>query len=168
MALTRRRFLKWSMIWASLGRTTSWAAEARKPAAEPGDTLGAWLDTLIPADQTPSATQLGIDKALLATAADDSDYRALLTFGRLWLDLQARKRGLPGFASLGPEEREAVAAHAAKARPGSGERRFFEITRAYAFTRYYQHPASWPGLGYRGPPQPLGYMDYSAAPKRSP
>jgi hypothetical protein len=132
-----------------------------------GDTLGAWLDTLIPADETPSATQLGVDKLLITSARADGDYLALLTFGRIWLDLQARQHGVAGFAALDADAREAVAARAAGARPGSTQRRFFDITLQDALTCYYQQPASWPGLGYTGPPQPLGYMDYTRAPERS-
>jgi hypothetical protein len=103
---------------------------------------------------------------LFTAASADGDYLALLTVGRLWLDLQARQHGVSGFAALDADAREAVAALAAGARPGTPQRRFFEVTRQDAFTRYYQQPGSWPGLSYSGPPQPRGYPDYSRAPER--
>ena len=166
MSVTRRRFLQWSTFCWLLSRVIP--ARASRPAPTPpaGDALGAWLDTLIPADETPSATQLGVDKLLIAAASADEDYRDLLTFGRIWLELQARQFGASGFAALGADAREAVAARAAGARPGTTQRRFFDVTRQDAFTYYYQQPGSWPGLGYSGPPQPLGYPDYTRAPER--
>ncbi len=170
MPVTRRHFLKWSTVWWLLARVIPARAARPTPIPTPatGGTLGAWLDTLIPADATPSATQLGVDKLLLAAARDDRDYRVLLTFGRIWLDSEARKRGASDFAALDVDAREAVAARAEAARPGSAERRFFEITRQDAFTHYYHQPESWPGLGYAGPPQPLGYLDYTRPPARLP
>lgn len=44
----------------------------------PDATLVAWLDTLIPADETPSATQLGVDRMMLARERKDPDYRIVL------------------------------------------------------------------------------------------
>lgn len=167
MSVTRRRFLQWSTAWWSLSRVIPVRASRPAPTPSAGDTLGAWLDTLIPADETPNATQLGVDKLLIAAARSDGDYLALLTFGRIWLDLQARQHGVSGFAALDANAREAVAARAAGSRPGSTQRRFFDATLQDALTYYYQQPASWPGLGYTGPPQPLGYMDYTRAPERS-
>ena len=166
MSVTRRRFLQWSTVWCLLSRVIPVRASRPAPTPSAVDTLGAWLDTLIPADETPSATQLGVDKMLLAAASADGDYLSLLNFGRIWLDLQARQHGASGFAALDADAREAVAARAAGARPGSAQRRFFEVTRQDAFTYYYQQPGSWPGLGYSGPPQPLGYPDYTRAPER--
>lgn len=44
----------------------------------PDATLVAWLDSLIPADETPSATQLGVDRMMLARERKDPDYRIVL------------------------------------------------------------------------------------------
>ena len=166
MFVTRRRFLKWSTIWWMFSRVIS--VRAASPASTPatGYTLGAWLDTLIPADETPSATQLGVDRLLIVAASDNRDYRTLLAFGQIWLDSQARLRGAPDFAALDAGGREAVATQAAGARAGSALRRFFDVTRQDTITRYYQQPGSWPGLGYSGPPQPLGHPDYTRSPER--
>ena len=45
---------------------------------------------------------------------------------------------------------------------------FFERTRGDAFFHYYGHPESWRGITYyRGPPQPLGFLDYDQPPRMS-
>ena len=95
MSVTRRRFLQWSTVWCLLSRVIPVRASQPAPTPSVGDTLGAWLDTLIPADETPSATQLGVDKLLITSARADGDYLALLTFGRIWLDLEAHQHGAP-------------------------------------------------------------------------
>jgi hypothetical protein len=163
MSVSRRGFLRWStVVWAL---TRLFPVRAAVPAVNPASdpTLGAWLDTLIPADETPSATQLGVDRMMLAAERNDPDYRIVLDFGRKWLDAQARTRGATDFADLDTAGREAVAARAAAA-GDAPEYHFFLSTRQEAFAFYYVQPESWPGLGYRGPPQPLGHMDYARKP----
>lgn len=163
MTVSRRGFLKWStVLWALARLFPAGAASQSKPVED--KTLAAWLDTLIPADETPSATQLGVDRMMLDAARNDPDYQVVLRFGRKWLDAQARARGAADFAALDPVAREAVAAQAAAAGKEAAEYYFFQATQHEAFGFYYTQPGSWPGLGYRGPPQPLGYMDYTRKP----
>lgn len=163
--LSRRSFLKWSCVMWALTRLFP-AHAGKQPSRQASDaTLAAWLDTLIPADETPSATQLGIDRMMLAVARKDPDYRIVLDFGCSWLDQQARAQGAVDFAALDTTGREAIAARAAAAGEAP-EYYFFVSTRDEAFGFYYRQPESWPGLGYRGPPQPLGYMNYVRKPAR--
>lgn len=161
--LSRRSFLKWSAVMWALTRLFPVHAGKQLSTQVPDSTLVAWLDTLIPADETPSATQLGVDRIMLAAERKDPDYRIVLDFGRNWLDEQARLQGAADFAALGTTGREAIAARAAAAGEAP-EYYFFLSTRDEAFAFYYRQPESWPGLGYRGPPQPLGHMDYARKP----
>jgi hypothetical protein len=163
MSVSRRGFLKWSTVVWALSRL--FPVRAATPAVNPASdaTLGAWLDTLIPADETPSATQLGVDRMMLAAERNDPDYRIVLEFGRKWLDAQARARGAVDFAALDEAGREAVATLAAGA-GDAPEYYFYLSTREEAFAFYYARPGSWQGMGYRGPPQPLGHMDYTRKP----
>jgi hypothetical protein len=162
MPVTRRRFLKWSAACCALINILPLRA-CKSPSEPPAaDTLGAWLDTLIPADATPAATQLGVDKQLLAKA--QQEYHDLLEFGQHWLNAQARKRGAANFPALDEAGREAVTALAAAQGDDKAEHRFFLKTRQDAFGFYYSQPESWAGLAYRGPPQPLGFMDYEQPP----
>ena len=167
MSLSRRGLLKWSTVVWGLSRLFPVRAASTVVKPVSGATLGAWLDTLIPADETPSATQLGVDRMMLAAARTDPDYRIVLDFGRKWLDAQARSRGVRDFAALDMAGREAIITLAAGAGEDAPEYHFFLSMRQEAFAFYYARPESWPGLGYRGPPQPLGHMDYTQKPGHS-
>ncbi|MEM4407338.1 MAG: hypothetical protein QXI19_01195 [Candidatus Caldarchaeum sp.] len=46
-------------------------------------------------------------------------------------------------------------------------RQFFWGFRNLVLKFYYTHPAVWKRLGYTGPPQPAGFMDYHLPPKRA-
>lgn len=174
MRLTRRRFF----VWPALG----WAVSRVLPAhAEPiidttpfallapaEATLRAYVEVLIPADETPSGTALGVDKQLRVVAKGQRDYERLLDLGLAWLNRQARSNYGRNFPELDESGREAVVARAAAADYMTLPRVFFERTRADAFFHYYGRPESWRGMRhYRGPPQPLGFMDYTQAPRFS-
>lgn len=76
--LSRRSFLKWSTAMLALTRLFPVYAGKQSSSQVPDATLVAWLDTLIPADETPSATQLGVDRMMLARERKDPDYRIVL------------------------------------------------------------------------------------------
>ena len=172
MRLTRRLFL--------LGPALGWAA-CRVPSSHSGPVLAetplapsspvdsilrAYVDVLVPADETPSATALGVDKRLLAFAREHPDYQRLLELGLAWFDRQARTKHGRGFPELREDEREAVVRTAAAADADTLPRVFFERTRAHALFHYYGRPESWRGIRqYRGPPQPAGFMDYARPPR---
>jgi hypothetical protein len=127
--------------------------------------LAPYLDTLIPADSTPSATQLGADQAILAKAQQRLQLARLVGLGCVWLDQQAVDRGAADFASLPPAEREAVVALAEGSPSGSMPQAFFTFTQQQVFSHYYAQRESWPGLGFDGPPQPAGFADFAQPPK---
>lgn len=129
-------------------------------------TLAAVLDTLIPADATPGALQLGVAEKLQEKAKTDTQYRRLLRQGCAWLDSQARKRQGSRYASLAERDRGAILTLAEGSGDGSFQRMFFLQLRTDGFHYYYGHAGSWPQLGYPGPPQPRGFADYDAAPRR--
>ncbi|NKB56674.1 MAG: hypothetical protein GKS00_10085 [Alphaproteobacteria bacterium] len=124
-----------------------------------------FLDTLIPRDETGSATDFGIDRRIIDKASRSKRYMRLLRSGCQWLDLEARKVGGGGFAGLDPATQEAIVTRAAEARPRSLPRVFFDVARSDAMRAYYANPASWKTLGYKGPPQPEGFMDHAEAPR---
>ncbi|MFO1195560.1 MAG: gluconate 2-dehydrogenase subunit 3 family protein [Burkholderiaceae bacterium] len=129
-------------------------------------TLRAYVDTLIPADETPPGSALGVDRALLAKGVR-RDYARLLELGLAWIDRAALAAHGQRFHLLGEAARDAIVGRAAAADAGSLPRVFFVRTRADAFHHYYGQPASWRDLGaYAGPPQPRGFPDF-AAPARA-
>ena len=168
-ALSRRGFLRLLLALSAL-------LPARLLLAAPVDkatrrisvrALGPYLDTLIPEDSTPSATQLGVDKALIDLARKRPQVARLIGLGCAWLDAQASERGAEGFAALDAAGREAVVALAEQSPARSLPRAFFELTQRQAFSHYYAQPAAWNGLGFAGPPQPMGFLDFAEPPKES-
>jgi hypothetical protein len=127
--------------------------------------LGPYLDTLIPEDQTPSATQLGVDKSLLAVSRANSRFARLIALGCEWLDKQARDQGFADFSALDETAQQAIVAAAEGSPARSLPRSFFNSTRKMVFRYYYAHPESWRSLGYAGPPQPFGFLDFAQPPK---
>lgn len=149
---------------AAAGPLTGTAPFVTPPSIGPA--LKAWVDTLIPADATPSGSALGVDRRMQATAQRSPGGMQLLEQGIAWLDRQSRADFGRDFAQLDEAGRESVAARAASAAQGSLPRVFFEQTRANAFSHYYAQPASWRGIpGYQGAPQPRGFMDQAEPPR---
>ncbi len=126
--------------------------------------LPAFLDTLLPADESPSASQLGIDKAMIVRAQTQAAFLQLLRQGCRWLDDEARFAGATDFTALPEVRRGAIVASAARMAHGTPQRAFFEKTRAQAFNLFYAHPTVWRSLGYDGPPQPGGFIDHARPP----
>lgn len=167
MAVSRRSFLRISLGIGLLASSGYILKDLYFPspltAGEIG-TLEAFLDTLIPADSTPGALELGVAGKILVTAREDAGYRRLIRKGCGWLDGKARGRKADSFFSLDGQGREILVAEAAEHAQGSLPRIFFERMRNDAFSHFYAHPASWKGLRYKGPPQPDGYPDYALGP----
>jgi hypothetical protein len=131
-------------------------------AADDERTFRAYLDTLIPEDgDAPGALALGIPERMRAagTAAE------LIAPFCSWLDARARKAGGGSFADLAAGDREVIVQAAESAVPDSPARHAFRRTRHEAFALYYADARSWPGIGYRGPPQPDGFPDYAQPPQ---
>lgn len=126
--------------------------------------LTAFLDTLMPADETPAASELRIDQTLLQKSDGDRQYRRLLRHGCNWLEKTARQQYRAGFAALSEQQRVRIVELMEQARSRSIARVFFNRVRTDLFEHYYSHPDSWKGLGIDRPPQPEGYPDYDKAP----
>ena len=153
-------------MWVLSRVVPSRAASLQSPRLA-DSTLRAYVDVLIPADETPSATALDVDKQILVVARGHRNYQRLLDLGLDWLNMQARAKHGRNFPELAEGDREAVVRQAADAPNKTLPRIFFERTRADAFHFYYGRPESWRGIAhYRGPPQPLGFMDYAEPPRK--
>lgn len=166
MRLSRRRFLTLSLSAGLLMGGCGRQLLTRSSNATDLKRLAAYLDTLIPPDGTPGAVQLGVAEKIMARAARDREFQWLIQEGLNWLDQEAQRQGADHFVALSNTQRERVVALATGEMMGPLPQIFFEETRAEAFFHYYAHPESWRGLGYAGPPQPLGFMDYASAPSR--
>lgn len=131
------------------------------------DTLLAFIDTLIPADETPSASQLGLVQSLIHHAQGIENYMALLILGCQWLGSQAQAAHQMQFRQLTESVRQSIVARAETSPPGSIPRQLFDHVKADLFNFYYSHPAILPSLGLHGAPQPFGYLDYVRSPAKT-
>jgi len=160
-----RRALLMGLVAAALAAPRRALALARGDAsADPLAAFGPWLDTLIPADETPGATELGIREAIVEQARGQAGAVAFLQSACGWLDGEARKRGAAGFAALDDDAREAIAADAAAAPKDTLPRLLFDNSWRLGTFHYYARPESWASLGFAGPPQPAGFPDADRAP----
>lgn len=176
VGLKRRTFLAGA---AAAG----WACR-RKPSAAPGyrfltaaevETLGAWVDTLIPPDEDPGAREAGvvhyIDIQLTRWfRRHQPDYRAALAGIDRWA------RGWHGrpFAALPPAEREDLLARMEKGEApreffADGGKAAFELVLAHTMQGFYGNPrhggnrgyASWKMIGV--PPMPVRGREHYVA-----
>ena len=127
--------------------------------------LPAFLDTLIPEDISPSASQLNVGPDLIGRARQESGFERLLILGCTWLNEQSHKQGKQLFENLDEAARIAIVKTAEQSADRSLPRVFFKAVQYYAFEIYYAHPESWVSLGYIGPPQPVGFPDYAEPPE---
>ena len=126
--------------------------------------LPAFLDTLIPEDISPSASQLNVDRDLIGLSGQNPDLDRLLVLGCAWLNEQAKKRGQQVFENLDETLRIAIVQLAEQSAERSLPRVFFNAVQHYAFGIYYAHPEAWASMGYNGPPQPVGFPDFAEPP----
>ncbi|WP_169509160.1 gluconate 2-dehydrogenase subunit 3 family protein [Arhodomonas aquaeolei] len=152
MGLSRRELLV-GLAWVALPLPM-----ARVRAASPDirRTLGAYVDTLLPADDfTPGASDLGVHEEVLAGHLGQGMPKALLRKGCRWLDHQAGG----DFSRLTDGQRHRLVAWMAQANGSRGPRVFYDYVRRRAVTLYYAHPESWAGSPLTHTPQPRGYID---------
>lgn len=122
--------------------------------------LPAFLDTLIPQDATPSASQLGLHQTLIRHAQGIENYTRLLELGCQWLEAQSQMQSQAKFDALQPLQQEAIVVMAEASPKDSIPKMFFDRVLSDLMGFYYAQPASWSGLGIDSPPQPKGYPDY--------
>ncbi|NNM00138.1 MAG: gluconate 2-dehydrogenase subunit 3 family protein [Gammaproteobacteria bacterium] len=140
---------------------SSAAAPVPATAEDRAATLAAMVDTLMPADSSPGATALGVDKAILEAAARNANVARIVNAGCDWLAQEAD--GAP-FAALPEPARVAILERAEQASAAALQNAFFRYCLDAVYRNYYAHPDSWPALGYQGPPQPAGFPDQAEAP----
>jgi hypothetical protein len=172
--MSRREFIKQGLesavlLYCAVELPLAHAAETRGESKSPRDrftSLPSFVDTLIPADSTPSASQLGLDQALLRHAEGIENYSRLLELGCEWLDKTSTSLHGAAFDGLKDPQREAIVTLAETSAENTIARIFFERVRFDLFGLYYASPASWDGLGISSAPQPKGYLDFTRPPSK--
>jgi hypothetical protein len=160
------RVLAQTAAFYGLGGAAASAEEAT-PTASFEETLADYLDTLMPDDELgPGATELGLLDPILDEAMANPDVQTFLEKGVRWLTEEARSQGAEDFTGLSEDGRNQLVAAAEAAKFDSLENEFFRATRYIVFRLYYMEPQAWPAIGYDGPPQPVGFPNYTAPPAR--
>jgi hypothetical protein len=162
LKLTRRQFLEFLLTMSAWLPAPVLLAAASGMSDELPQSFDAFLDVLIPEDESPSASQLGVAAAILADAQAEpgSGLGRLIETGITWLDMQARRQGIDAFYQLNEAQQIAIVSMAEQQRERSLARVFFLAVRYKTFHHYYANPRSWISLGYSGPPQPRGFANH--------
>ena len=168
LTFTRRELLRWLVMLSAWLPAPVLLAAAVGQAKQAPAAFGPFLDTLLPEDESPSATQLGVDTAIFSTLRKGRGLSPVIELGCAWLDQQASKQGAAGFAQLDEAQRIAVLTLAESSPRGSPQKRFFDTLLRQAMYHYYSTPRAWQSLGYAGPPQPKGFRGHDKPPLRGP
>jgi hypothetical protein len=126
--------------------------------------LTAYIDTLIPTDDTPGALDLGIHHKVSERARQNRYLRKRIKKGIIWLNKQAKNKYKEPFHNIATEQREQIVELSEKAPKRSAEFKFYLKIRNEAFHWYYADARTWKFLCYDGPPQPKGFMNYEHPP----
>lgn len=122
-----------------------------------------FLNILIPADETPSVVELGIDQKLFSLP----EIKELLKHGIAWLETQSQHTFKQAFVNLKSEQIETILTLAEQAPFESLPYQFFAQVRYHAMQFYYADPRSRIGLVWEQLPQPNGFMDYQQSLKKA-
>jgi gluconate 2-dehydrogenase gamma chain len=151
-------FDRWSYAFGAPGQAPGAAAATgyapRFFTAEEYALLATLAAHIIPADDTPGASEAGVSEFIDTMVAHDVPLQPRFRSGLAWL--QARSRLLHGrpFEALSAGDQVAfleALAYAAKHRPGEEEgRRFFALAREYTVMGYYTSRVGLEALGYPG------------------
>lgn len=157
----RRILLKGATIapfWLAGSNTLAKSAETNNQWHQ---TLKVLLDEIIPADETPSATQLDVHTDLLKFAGSIPNYNLMLVEGASWLNQYSKEViGGDSFERISNTKRMEVLNVAFASQLGTLPRVFVERIRNDAFRLYYQKQQSYSSILSMRPIQPFGYPDY--------
>ena len=145
---------------------------------------------MIPSDDDPGATEAGVVDYIDRSLADSEKRQAIYTKGLRWIDDLSQEEYGTDFLTLDIEEqinllRRIDESATMRRRPvssfmervdrkldkiwddqfGIGKNSvFFRIIHRDVIFGFYSSPISWQAIGYFGPPQPVGYLDFSKPP----
>lgn len=124
------------------------------------------VDLLVPRDATPGALDLGLQRGVIEWVQADAMRAKAVAATVHDLDSAARSSHGGGFMALAAVRQiELLQALAQATRTRIGGYGFV-LLREETMAAYYARPEAWPSLGFAGPPQPLGFLDYTDAPRR--
>ena len=144
-----------------------WGSMSGKAAALQVSTtdISTIVDTFVPRDRTPSASDLRIHYRLLELASGISNYPELLDQGMVWINNISKRLHSGVFRDLSPKLRDEVLRLAFSQPAGTLPQVFVSRTRNDTMALYYVDQRARTGLGLDGPIQPGGYPDHDKPPE---
>ncbi len=147
---------------------------------------------IVPTDEDPGAAEAGVADYIDKLLAGSEKYQKQYLKGLEWLDNVSRDQYGKDFINLNVREQIELLVDIDETEtrlysPVSGlleriQRKldviwstifgvglssyFFHTIKKHVFLGYYSNPISWKAVGYYGPPQPVGYPDYSEPPSQ--
>jgi hypothetical protein len=140
---------------------------------------------IIPTDDEPGATEAGVVDYIDQLAAGSEEKQRLYTNGLEWLDDYCREQYGQDFLDIGLIEQMEILSLAYDGRRATSfiqrvgrklvdiwdgltgtriNRTFFREIHKDVLEGFYSNPISWQQVGYFGPPNPVGYPDFSDKP----
>ncbi len=130
---------------------------------------------IVPADHTPGAKEAKVIQEFDRMAGEQARFKDLSQRGVRWLDDQAQERfDAARFLELSPSKQVQILTMAETGHISFLEKvyeklrygetrvgfKFFDMMKRQTFAVFYSHPMGWTSVGYHGPPQWSGHMDY--------
>ncbi|MGH7902027.1 MAG: gluconate 2-dehydrogenase subunit 3 family protein, partial [Thermodesulfobacteriota bacterium] len=131
---------------------------------------------IIPSDNSPGAREAGVVFAIDKSISENTRFQTFYQKGIEWLDLKARElAGRDSYLDLSQDERIEIlniadqyrSSSTGSAIPPPGDReylmgsRFFKDVVRRTIDIFYTSDLGWRVVGYHGPPQWAGNLDYS-------
>jgi gluconate 2-dehydrogenase subunit 3-like protein len=123
------------------------------------------VDLFVPRDETPGAVDLGVHQRVFSELEGNRTLAKGYAEALLNLDRDARAKHGADFLALDAKRQENLLQALAGAPRSTLRARFFRRLRHDTMRFYYAHPEVWPSLGFDGPPQPRGFLDYAEPPR---
>lgn len=125
------------------------------------------VDLMVPRDETPGAVDLGIDQRVIQELESNRSLAKAYAWALLDLDREAALMHRDNFLALDAATQERLLQGLADAPRSTSGRRIVLKLREDTMRYYYARPEVWPSLGFDGPPQPRGFLDYTEPPRPS-
>ena len=140
---------------------------------------------IVPSDEEPGATEAGVVDYIDKSIAESEKKRKVYADGLVGLDEFCKKKYGQVFLDLSVTAQKEILGSVYDAQPTnnflqrvnrklshvwqeiSGTRvngRFLKLVLEDVLEGFYSNPISWQQVGYYGPPNPVGYMDFAQAP----
>jgi Gluconate 2-dehydrogenase subunit 3 len=123
------------------------------------------VDLLVPRDETPGAVDLGVHRRVISELEGNRTLAKLYAEALLDLDRDARAKHGADFLALDTARQESLLQVLSEAPRSMLGGRIFRLLRRDTMRFYYARPEVWPSLGFDGPPQPRGFLDYTDPPR---